>query len=107
MSETNVRKYESVIIIRPTLDDESVDKAITVVEEHLKSLGGNVLSSEKRGRKRLAYEVKKMRDGFFFLLRYELNPQAIVTFRRHLGLNEDVIRSITVALEEEAAAAIA
>lgn len=107
MSETNVRKYESVIIIRPTLDDESVDKAIAVIEEHLKSLGGNVLSSEKRGRKRLAYEVKKMRDGFFFLLRFELNPQSIVTFRRQLGLNEDVIRSITVAFEEAAAAAIA
>lgn len=103
MSENNKnRKYETVFLVRPTLDDESVDKTVHNVEEFIKSHGGGTLSCEKKGRRRLCYEVKKMRDAFFVVLRYEAPPEAITAFRRMLSLNEDVIRSLTVALDETA-----
>jgi small subunit ribosomal protein S6 len=96
------RKYETVFIVRPTLDDESVDRCVNTVEEFIKAQGGSILNTEKKGRKRLSYEVKKLRDGFFVVLRYEVKPEAIVAFKRMIQLNEDIIRSITVTLEEEA-----
>ena len=102
MSENNQRKYETVFIVRPTLDDESVDRCVNTVEEYLKGQGGKIISTDKKGRKRLSYEVKKLRDGFFVVLRYEVKPEAIVAFKRMIQLNEDIIRSITVTLEEEA-----
>ncbi len=103
MSEnTKLRKYETVFLVRPTLDDESVDKTVHNVEEFIKSHGGGTLSCEKKGRRRLYYEVKKMRDGFFVVLRYEAPPEAIQPFRRMMSLNEDIIRSITVSLDETA-----
>lgn len=101
MSEKS-RKYETVFIVRPTLDDESVDRCVNTVEEFIKAQGGNILSTEKKGRKRLSYEVKKLRDGFFVVLRYDVKPAAIAPFKRMIQLNEDIIRSITVTLEEEA-----
>ncbi|MBX9685774.1 MAG: 30S ribosomal protein S6 [Candidatus Obscuribacterales bacterium] len=98
----NLRKYETVFIVRPTLDDESVDRCVATVEEYLKAQGGKILSTDKKGRKRLSYEVKKLRDGFFVVLRYEAKPESITPFKRQIQLNEDIIRSITVTLEEEA-----
>ncbi len=102
MTENNLRKYETVFIIRPVLDDESVDRCVNTVEEYLKAQGGKIISTDKKGRKRLSYEVKKLRDGFFVVLRYEVKPDAIVAFKRMIQLNEDIIRSITVSLEEAA-----
>ena len=102
MSEEKLNKYETVFIVRPTLDDEAVDRCVNTVEEFIKGQGGKIISTDKKGRKRLSYEVKKLRDGFFVVLRYEVKPQAIVAFRRVIQLNEEIIRSITVALEEEA-----
>ena len=102
MQDNQPRKYETVFIVRPTLDDDSVDRCVNTVEEFLKAQDGKILSTDKKGRKRLSYEVKKLRDGFFVILRYEIKPSAIVAFKRMLQLNEDVIRSITVTLEEAA-----
>lgn len=103
MSENKLRKYETVFLVRPTLDDESVDKTVHSVEEFLKSHGGNTVTCEKKGRRRLYYEVKKMRDGFFVVLHYEAPAEAIAPFRRMLSLNEDVIRSLTVRVPDETA----
>lgn len=102
MLETQPRKYETVFIVRPTLDDESVDRCVNTIEEFIKGQGGKIISTDKKGRKRLSYEVKKLRDGFFVVFRYEVKPEVIVAFKRMLQLNEDVIRSITVTLEEAA-----
>jgi len=98
----DLRKYETVFIVRPTLDDESVDRCVNTVEEFIKGQGGKIISTDKKGRKRLSYEVKKLRDGFFVTLRYEAKPGTITAFRRMIQLNEDIIRSITVTLEEAA-----
>ncbi|MBY0356471.1 MAG: 30S ribosomal protein S6 [Candidatus Obscuribacterales bacterium] len=100
MSETKLRKYETVYIIRPTLDDESVDRTVNTVEEFIKAQGGNIITSEKKGRRRLSYEVKKMRDGFFVAVRYEVKSEAITPLKRLLSLSEDIIRSITVKVDE-------
>jgi small subunit ribosomal protein S6 len=102
VSDIQLRKYETVFIVRPTLDDEAVDRCVNTIEEFIKSQEGKIISTDKKGRKRLSYEVKKLRDGFFVVLRYEVKPDTIVAFKRMLQLNEDVIRSITVTLEEAA-----
>ncbi len=102
VSENQLRKYETVFIVRPTLDDDAVDRCVNTVEEFLKAQGGKIISTDKKGRKRLSYEVKKLRDGFFVVLHYEVKPATIVVFKRMLQLNEDIIRSITVTLEEAA-----
>lgn len=102
MTETKLRKYETVYVIRPTLDDEAVDRTVNTVEEFIKGQEGVIISSEKKGRRRLSYEVKKMRDGFFVVARYEAKPETITALKRMLSLSEDVIRSITVTLDEAA-----
>jgi small subunit ribosomal protein S6 len=98
------KKYEVLYIVRPNLDEEAVDRTVATVEEHMKTLGCTVESTEKKGRRRLAYEVKKMRDGYYVLTLFNAPPSTITPFNRYLSLNEDVIRSIVVVREEDEAA---
>ena len=102
LADTKPRKYECVFIVRPNLDDESVDRAVAAVEEYIKGVGGTIISTDKKGRRRLAYEVNKMRDGFYVMTRYEAKPEAVAQVKRMMMLSEDIIRSLVVVLEDEA-----
>jgi len=95
------KKYECVFIVRPNLDDEAVDRTVAAVEDYIKNLGGSILSTDKKGRRRLAYEVKKMRDGFYVMTRFEGKPELVAQLKKMMTLSEDIIRELTVVLEDE------
>jgi small subunit ribosomal protein S6 len=103
-SEKVVRNYEALYIIRPNLDEEAVDRTVAAVDEYIKGLGGAIVSTEKKGRRRLAYEVQKMRDGYYVLTIFKGKSDTVAQIKRMLTLNEEIIRSIIVVHEEEAAA---
>jgi small subunit ribosomal protein S6 len=98
VSETKLETYEVVYIIRPNLDEEGVDKAVNAVEEFMKNQGCVIESTDKKGRKRLAYEVKKMRDGYYVHTIFKAPTQAITPVKRMMSLSEDIIRSLIVHL---------
>jgi small subunit ribosomal protein S6 len=102
LAELKPRKYECVFIVRPNLDDESVDRAVAGVEDYIKGLGGTIISTDKKGRRRLAYEVNKMRDGFYVMTRFEAKPEQLAQVKRMMMLSEDIIRSLVVVLEDVA-----
>ena len=102
LPDTKPRKYETVYIVRPNLDDESVDRTVASLEEYIKGLGGTLISTDKKGRRRLAYEVNKMRDGFYVMTRFEAKSEAVAQLKRMMTLSEDIIRSIIVVLDEAA-----
>jgi len=107
VAEVNkLEQYEVVYIIRPNLDEEGVDKSVAQVEEFMKNHGCIIESTEKKGRKRLAYEVKKMRDGYYVHTVFKAPTQSITPVKRMMGLSEDVIRNLIVQLPKAAQAAL-
>ena len=103
MSEDkNIKLYETVYIIRPNLDEDGVDKAIATVEEFLKNNNCEIVSTEKKGRKRLAYEVKKMRDGYYVHTEFKTVPETISAIKRMMTISEDVIRELTISVPKAA-----
>jgi small subunit ribosomal protein S6 len=100
LPDTVVRKYETVYIVRPNLDDEAVDRTVAGVEEYIKGLGGTIMSTDKKGRRRLAYEVNKMRDGFYVMTRFEAKTEVVAQVKRMMQLSEEIIRSLIVTLED-------
>ncbi len=96
-----IQKYETLYIVRPNLDEEAVDKTVAGVEEYIKGLGGIVESTEKKGRRRLAYEVNRMRDGYYVLTNFSAKTSAVSALKRMMTLSEDIIRSIIVVHEQE------
>ncbi|MBK9144002.1 MAG: 30S ribosomal protein S6 [Candidatus Melainabacteria bacterium] len=98
MSEANLKLYETIYIVRPNLDEDGVDKTIATVEEFLKGQGAIVDLTDKKGRKRLAYEVKKMRDGYFVHSVFRAPAESLAAIKRMMTLSEDVIRFLIVAI---------
>lgn len=95
-----MKKYELLATIKPNLDNDEADKVIAKIEESVSSLGGNVVDTDKMGRKKLAYDVKGFRDGFIAVLKINLEPDKVVEFKRQLKLNENIIR--TMFMEQSA-----
>jgi len=95
-----LRKYELLCIIRTNLDMEGIEQVTQNITDTIKNMGGQVLNVDKMGRKKLAYEIEKLRDGFFVLFDMELPENKVADLRRYLKLNEDVIREMTTVQEK-------
>jgi small subunit ribosomal protein S6 len=89
--------YEAFITLKPILDVDNSDNVLKTVEEAVDNLKGKVLKKEKLGRKRLAYEIKKFKDGFLTTYQLSLEPNTVADLRRTMQLNEDVLRFVLVA----------
>ena len=95
-----MRTYELLSIIKPNIDSEEFDKNCAKIEETITSLGGKVLSTDKMGRKKLSYDIKDYRDGYFVVHNYELEPNQADKFNRQLRLNENILRIMLVETSE-------
>ena len=84
--------YEIVAVLRPDLDEEALGAALTRVNQRITENGGTVTSQERWGKRRLAYPVKKYRDGFYALIVFTLDAARISPLRQVLGLNEELLR---------------
>jgi small subunit ribosomal protein S6 len=95
--------YETMYILRPDLGDEQTEQAITKYQNLLRDQGAEDIQIQNRGKRRLAYEIKKHRDGIYIQLNYTAPATAIAPFERAMRLSEEVIRYLTIKqeLEEE------
>ncbi len=87
-----MKKYDLFTIIKPNLDNEEADKIVAKVEEIIKNLGGEVVSADKMGRKKMAYEVAGFTDGFMVNQVVTIPADKITELKRQLKLNDSVIR---------------
>jgi small subunit ribosomal protein S6 len=95
------RVYEVMFIVRPDVADEDLDKLIAGFEATVTHGGGTVKSTEKMGRRKLAYIVRKFNDGNYILLTIEAEGGLVAELERRLRVSEPVIKFITVRMDEE------
>jgi len=93
--------YESVIIFSATLEDPQVDSILSSLEEQMSANGVEITDVEKLGRKRLAYPIQKGKSGFYVIYRFTSPREYITKFERALRLDENVIRFLTIKLEQK------
>lgn len=95
-----MRKYETLFILRPSLEEEMRTEAI----EHFKSIiaqKGEVENVDEWGNKRLAYEIEKIREGYYVLIDFKAETDHIVELERHFKIHDDVMRYIVINKEEK------
>ncbi len=95
------RTYEIMFIVRPDVEEVDLDKLIEGFSAVVTNGGGEVKSVEKMGRRRLAYTVRKFNDGFYVLLNVAAAGSLITEIERRLRVTEQVIKFITVRMDEE------
>ena len=94
-----MNKYESVIIINPSADEEKVKSLVDRFSE-LINKNGKVEKVDTLGKKKLAYEVKKNREGIYVVFYFEAEPTLIAELERNYRITDEVIKFIVVKVEE-------
>lgn len=95
-----MRGYELVVIIRPDLDDEATEAVIEKVRSMIENNGGEVGKIDKWGKRRLAYEIKDLRDGFYVVIKFKGEVAVSAELDRVLKITDPVLRHMIVREEE-------
>lgn len=91
--------YEMMYILRPDLSDEQVTEAINKYQQFLSDNGETNITIQNRGKRRLAYPIKKYLDGIYIQMNWHGNGQANAALARAMRLSEEVIRYLTLKLD--------
>jgi len=95
-----LRKYEVIFILRPDLDEEKntevIEKFKTLIESH----GGEILKLDKWGKRKLAYEVKKFREGLYVLIQMKAESKVATELDRVFKITDEVLRHMIIREDE-------
>jgi small subunit ribosomal protein S6 len=96
-----MRNYEIMFIVNPNAVEEEMDKINSQIEGVITSGGGQIQKIEKMGKRRLAYEVDRHREGFYVLFAISANGDIVRECERRLRVMDPVIKYLTVRLDDE------
>lgn len=96
-------QYETMYILRPDLGDDQTDQAISKYQNILLEQGAQNMETQHRGRRRLAYEIGKHREGVYIQMNYISSGTAVSALERTMRLSDDVIRYMTLKTETASA----
>jgi small subunit ribosomal protein S6 len=96
------RQYDLIFILRPDTPEADIDKVIATLEHAAAEKGGKVEKTEKWGRRRMAYVVKRLREGFYvYMVIRSSHGEVVKELERRLKVADPVIKYLTVRLDEE------
>lgn len=95
-----LRDYEILYIVRPELDEERLNEAIATVNRLIENLGGRSQKTDIWGRRRLAYEVRHLREGQYVLTDFQVEPARVPEMEATLKISETVFRHLIVRKPE-------
>lgn len=90
------RQYEAIYVLHPHLDEEGINTAIAKFEDSIKTMGGDIEKTERQGRRKTPFQIKKLSDGYYVLSHFNLNPDKVVNLRQVCKLSEPMLRSYIV-----------
>lgn len=91
-----MNKYETIMIVNPTIDEANLSSIVEKFEELIKSAEGTVSSKEVWGKRKLAYPIQKFNEGYYVLLNFESNPGFVDELTRVYNITDEVIKHIIV-----------
>ena len=94
-----MRDYEVMTIHRPDLAETDVDSKVSEIESFLADSGASVTKRDLWGKRRFAYEIDHLSEGFYTVLTFQAQPEAVQTLDRRLTLADEVLRHKIVRLE--------
>jgi len=96
------RQYELIFICRPDTPEADVDKLIATLENTAGEKGAKIEKVEKWGRKRMAYHVQRLREGYYvYVVLHSSQGEAVKELERRLKVSDAVIKYLTVRVDEE------
>ena len=94
-----MNKYELTVVVNAKIEDDVRVATVEKVKEYVARYGGTVTYVDEWGKKRLAYEIQKMKEGFYYFIQFEADATAPAEIERHVRIMENVIRYLCVRQE--------
>ena len=94
-----LRDYELVVIISPSVADEAVDGVVGRYTKYITDNGGEIASTDKWGKKKLAYPIKHFNDGTYVLTKFKMRPKFTRALESNLKISEEVLRHLLTNTE--------
>ena len=94
-----MNKYELTVVVNAKLEDEERLATVEKVKEYITRFGGTITNVDEWGKKRLAYEIQKMKEGFYYFIQFDAAATAPAEIERRVRIMENVIRSLCVRLD--------
>jgi len=91
-----LKHYENLFVIKPTLTPEETQAVIEKLKENITKNGGEIILFQDIGTRKLAYEVKANKRGYYGVFYFKMQPENILEIERLLRISEDVIKFLTV-----------
>ena len=95
-----MNKYEIMFIVKPDLEETAIKNEAESLKKVLTNLEAKIVEEKAMGQRELAYEIKKYKNGYYFLFVVEASAEAIEEFNRVVGINECVLRHLVVKKED-------
>ncbi len=94
-----MNKYEAMFILSPSLNEEELTKLKSSLSHEIQQNQGKVEGAQDLGKKKLAFVIKKQKDGFYHVINFEANPSSIKTLKDSYRLNETILRVLILRRE--------
>ena len=92
-------KYELALVVNAKIEDEAREAVVEKAKGYVARYGGTVTEVEEWGKTRLAYEVQKMREGFYYFIQFEADATCPAEVERHVRIMDNVMRYLVVKKE--------
>lgn len=96
-----MNKYELAVVVSAKLEDDDRTAIIEKVKDMVTRHGGTITGVDEWGKKRLAYEIKKVKEGFYYFIHFDGDSTVPNEVESRMRLNEDVLRYLCVRQDEE------
>ncbi|HAZ09946.1 MAG TPA: 30S ribosomal protein S6 [Candidatus Omnitrophica bacterium] len=93
-----MKQYEGMFILKPDLDKAGVDKILGLIQELVAKHKGAISETKEMGKNRLAYPIKKNKEGIYYRINFSIIPEAISAIKNNLVLNESILRMLIIKL---------
>ena len=95
-----MNKYELAVVVNAKIEDEERAATVEKVKAYVERFGGNVTNVDEWGKKRLAYEVQKMKEAFYYFIQFEAEATAPAEIENRVRIMDNVIRFLCVRQDE-------
>jgi len=94
-----MNKYELALVVNAKIEDEAREAIVEKAKSYVVRYNGNVTEVEEWGKKRLAYEIQKMKEGFYYFIQFEAEADCPAEVEKHIRIMDNVLRYLIVKKE--------
>ncbi len=96
----SMNKYELALVVNAKIEDDARAEVVEKAKEYITRFGGTITEVEEWGKKRLAYEIQKMREGFYYFIKFDAGADCPAELEKRVRIMDNVLRFLCVRQDE-------